>query len=369
MKRRIHFNILSLIALAVALSALFTGGPGAAIAQVAMDNTFTYQGYLTQGDTPVDGQNQCDLRFGLWDAAGGGAQLGSLQEVSNVDFNDGYFTVALNDSNQFTTNAFTGDARWLNIEVRCPAGGGTYTNMGRQALRATPYAVHSLSTNQSGQDIEARVADLEGQVAALETLLAHFTRNGNDITISGANLHVVNGTGTTDGEPNSLGNVIIGYNEPRTSGNDRSGSHVLVVGKKNNYTRYGGVVVGALNTISGPYASVSSGSYNTASGNFASVSGGGLNTASGNFASVSGGSFNTASGDDSSVSGGEDNTASGNLASVSGGYDNTASGGFSSISGGHSNTTIGGYSSVSGGHAHTAGGNYNWRAGTLFEAQ
>lgn len=81
----------------MALAALFTGGPGAVIAQesggeieaqAAMDNTFTYQGYLPQGDTPVDGQGQCDLRFGLWDASGGGNQLGNHQVVSNVDFND-----------------------------------------------------------------------------------------------------------------------------------------------------------------------------------------------------------------------------------------------------------------------------------------
>jgi len=38
---------------------------------------------------------------------------------------------------------------------------------------------------------------------------------------TGANLHVVNGTGTTDGPVNGLGNVIIGYSDEREIGSDR----------------------------------------------------------------------------------------------------------------------------------------------------
>lgn len=105
-------------------------------------------------------------------------------------------------------------------------------------------------------------AALEARIAQLEDLLQHVSRDGNDLTITGANLHVVNGAGSTDGEPNALGNVIIGYNEERTeqgSSNDRSGSHMLVVGKEHNYTRYGGIVVGLRNETSGDWASVSGG--------------------------------------------------------------------------------------------------------------
>ena len=39
---------------------------------------------------------------------------------------------------------------------------------------------------------------LAQRVAALETLLKHFSREGNDVTIKGANLHLVNGLGSTD---------------------------------------------------------------------------------------------------------------------------------------------------------------------------
>ena len=121
---------------------------------------------------------------------------------------------------------------------------------------------------------------LVARVTALERLLVHFTRIDHDILIDGANLHVRNGTGTTDGKPNFLGNLIIGYNEPRSEGNDRSGSHMLVVGKEHNYSSFGGIVVGQRHTTSGEYASVSGGRGNAASGDFASVSGGSFNTAS-----------------------------------------------------------------------------------------
>lgn len=144
---------------------------------------------------------------------------------------------------------------------------------------------------------QANVEELQQQVAELRSLLQHVTRNGNDLYITGANLHVMNGTGTTPGDVNGLGNVIIGYNEERSfpgATNFRTGSHMLVVGRHHNYSSYGGIVSGGLNTTSGECASVF-GSYNSeASGRFATVTGGTGNTASGEYASVSGGSDNNA---------------------------------------------------------------------------
>jgi hypothetical protein len=148
---------------------------------------------------------------------------------------------------------------------------------------------------------------LAQRVAALEELLKHFSREGKEIFITGANLHLVNGLGSTDcgelaGEsipdcPNGLGNLIVGYNELRPSDpelpeeNIRTGSHNVVVGEQHN-------------TISGDFAVVSGGSANTASGFAAAVSGGRFTAASGDEAVVSGGNVNTASGDKAVVSGG-----------------------------------------------------------------
>jgi hypothetical protein len=193
----------------------------------------------------------------------------------------------------------------------------------------------------------ADTSDLEARIAALEDLLACVSLDGDTIIVSGCNVQVVNGLGSTS-SANGLGNVIIGYNEPRGSGKERSGSHMLVVGSENNYTRFGGIVVGRSNEAMGDWASIGGGYRNTASGDYSSVSGGHGNTASGQYSSVSGGEGGTAEGRISSVSGGRNSTASGEYSSVSGGDFNTASGPMSSVSGGESNEASAYVSSVSG---------------------
>ena len=177
------------------------------------------------------------------------------------------------------------------------------------------------------------------------------------IRIEGANLQIVNGSGTTGGAVDGLGNLIVGYNEfGNLNGDDRTGSHNIVTGQENSFSSYGGLVAGQDNTISGAWSTVSGGFDNTASGSRSSVSGGRDNTASNYFSSVSGGQNNTASDFSSSVSGGYRNEANGNYSSVSGGQDNTAYGYASSVSGGGYNTASEGDSSVSGGYNNTASG-------------
>lgn len=215
------------------------------------------------------------------------------------------------------------------------------------------------------------LSQLTARMNEMENLLAHFSRDGTEITITGANLHVVNGQGQTNSY-NGLGNVIIGYNELRTGAdnenpaNDRSGSHMLVVGAGNNYTRFGGIVAGIQNTAGGEYASVTGGAQNTASGEKSSVSGGYQSTASGLHASVSGGWGSHATGDTSSVSGGRGNTASSHWSSVCGGKENTASGWNSSVAGGETNVASGFGSTVGGGISNTASGDYTWVSGGTY---
>lgn len=221
---------------------------------------------------------------------------------------------------------------------------------------------------------------LEQRIAALEDLLSHFTREDDEIYITGANLNIRNGSGNTDGAVNGRGNLIVGYNEFRLIAastcslgkytqeanctdaggiwrrNHKSGSHNVVIGVRHNYSRYGGLVAGSSNTISGDYASVSGGHNNTSNGYLSSVSGGRTNTASGSYSAVSGGNKNKASAGDSSVSGGYSNTASGLWSAVSGGALSNAIGETSSITGGNSNTAQGFDSTVSGGNGNIAHG-------------
>jgi hypothetical protein len=253
---------------------------------------------------------------------------------------------------------------------------------------------------QSGTAADTQPRGIAERLAAVEKKLGAMTLDdaANEVVITGANLRIVNGLGRTNciddhgnpipNCPNGLGNLIVGYNEPRPLGDqsnfgpdDRTGSHNVVVGSELNFSSFGGLVVGVVNGISGEFASVSGGIGNIASGTWSSVSGGFQNTASNDSSSVSGGLLNKASGNGTSVSGGQANTASGvrasicggvvNMASgiqssVSGGFQNTASGFRSSVSGGENNTASGEASSVSGGSNRTAPDTENWAAGALF---
>lgn len=99
-------------------------------------NAFTYQGRLLMDGNPVNGN--CDFQFSLWDAESGGTQIGSTQTKANVGVSNGLFSVALD----FGGGRFTGDARWLAISVRYPAGSGSYQALTpRQPLTAVPYAL------------------------------------------------------------------------------------------------------------------------------------------------------------------------------------------------------------------------------------
>jgi hypothetical protein len=351
MKRYTLLKLTTVFSMAVVLAAAILILPsrlnGQELKRVTADNigtAFSYQGRLTDGGKAADGTY--DFQFTLFNAETGGAQVGGLVTKNDLVVTDGLFNTSLDFG-----NVFDGTALWLNIRVRPGQSTGSHTLLTpRQPLLPTPYAI-----NGDSAALKAQVADLEARLATMEQLLIHLSRDGNDLTLTGANLHVVNGLDTTE-TSNGLGNVIIGYNEERPSDNIRTGSHTLVIGKENNFSSYGGMVVGFSNTTSGAYSSVSGGASNTASGSRSSVSGGFQNTASGFQSSVSGGWMNTADGPQSSVSGGFQNTASGFESSVSGGFQNTASGAVSSVSGGRMNTASGSQSSVSGGFQNTASG-------------
>ena len=104
----------------------------------AQTTTFTYQGRLTDGGTPANGNY--DLQFALFDSVTGGSQFGSVQTISNVSVSNGGFTVQLD----FGAAAFPGANRFLEISVRL-AGSGSFTTLSpRQQITSTPYAIRSL---------------------------------------------------------------------------------------------------------------------------------------------------------------------------------------------------------------------------------
>ncbi len=159
--------------------------------------------------------------------------------------------------------------------------------------------------------LEAQVAALSADVDALQALLVGVSRDGNMLQFSGMSLQIVNGENAT-ATSNSLGNLIIGYNEAASPvwRGYRAGSHYLIIGEGHAYTRYGGIVSGLYHTATGSYSSVLSGVGNTASGNYSTVIGGNQSTASGEFASVTTGYNSTASAGYTSVLGGQNQTVS-----------------------------------------------------------
>ena len=138
----------------------------------------------------------------------------------------------------------------------------------------------------------------DGQIAPLNDKLVHFSRSGNNVFITGANVYVRNGLGATLSSVNGLGNLIVGYNEGRNQGTAnpdvRTGSHNLIVGIGANFSHTGAIVTGINNSSGGHFASVYGGTGNTASGIYSAVLGGYNNLTSGGWATILGGRDRTA---------------------------------------------------------------------------
>lgn len=115
----------------------------AGITQIyAQGTAFTYQGRLNSDGSPANGF--FDITFSVWTSAGGPAQVGGILTNTAVAVSNGLFTVALD----FGATPFTGEDRWLEIDVRTN-GGGAFANLTpRQKLTAAPYAI--MSGNLSG---------------------------------------------------------------------------------------------------------------------------------------------------------------------------------------------------------------------------
>ena len=122
---------LSNLAVVMALTLL---NPLHAAAQTA---AFSYQGRLTGGGNAANGSY--DLRFALFDAGAGGAQIGGAATNLAVPVNKGLFTVSLD----FGANAFNGATRWLEIGVRTN-GSGAFRILPRQPITAGPQALFAV---------------------------------------------------------------------------------------------------------------------------------------------------------------------------------------------------------------------------------
>ena len=120
------------------------------VAQTPVGTAITYQGQLKQGGLPMTGT--ADFQFSLWDAAATppGTQVATTLSINDVIVANGLFMVPLD----FGVTAFAGEARWLQISVRSPAGDGTFVTLApRQAITATPYSLQTrgLCVDEAGR--------------------------------------------------------------------------------------------------------------------------------------------------------------------------------------------------------------------------
>jgi len=121
----------------------------------AVDSRFTYQGQIRNGEALVDGN--MDVRFTLWDALDSGATVGSVVTKTNLPVADGRFATELD----FGSSAFAGDSRWIQMEVRSPAGTGQYLALApRQKINAVPYALYSLNGGLSPWNLDVASRDI-----------------------------------------------------------------------------------------------------------------------------------------------------------------------------------------------------------------
>jgi len=119
----------------VASACIFLACAATALAQTPVGSAFTYQGVLTENGEPVDGD--ADVEYRLFDADPAGNQVGPTLATNAIAVVSGRFTAQLDFGAEFL-----GQARWLEISVRHPAGVGAFVTLApRQELTPAPYAI------------------------------------------------------------------------------------------------------------------------------------------------------------------------------------------------------------------------------------
>jgi hypothetical protein len=156
--KHIHILIISVLSLLLGISATAQANraprPATIGPQAANGTAFTYQGRLTDGGAPANGIY--DIRFILYDAAVGGAQVGSIATKEDITVSAGLFNVTLDFG-----SIFNGTALFLDIAVRPGASSGQYTALTpRQALTPAPYAHYASSAGTATLATTAQTATL-----------------------------------------------------------------------------------------------------------------------------------------------------------------------------------------------------------------
>jgi hypothetical protein len=299
-----------------------------------LGSAFTYQGRLSDGSGPADGTY--DLQFAVYDAPAGGSPVAPVVDHADLTVADGLFHVDLD----FGSNAFTGQALWLEIAVRSGESEGQYATLApRQALSPAPFALFAMTPagpagpqgeqgepGPAGPQGEAGPEGPQGPEGPAGPPVDAWLINGNAGTDS--TQHFI---GTTDGQAFEIrvNDRRVGrftqIVRPSAIPNISESSHNVLLGAANNAIGRG--AMGA--TVGGGGGTFASSSVpNKANADFSTVGGGAENTigAGGYWSTIAGGQQNTVTGTTATIGGGFLNEANAQGATVPGGHENVAGG-------------------------------------------
>jgi len=145
-----------------------------------LGSAFTYQGRLSVSGSPANGIY--DLQIALFDSATGGTAVVPADLLEDTPVTNGLFTAQLN----FGPNAFSGDARWLEIAVRPGSDVGPFTTLTpRQPLTAAPNALFAANAkNISWSNVTAVAVGPGMTVGPDNVFAANFAGSGTSNTVA-----------------------------------------------------------------------------------------------------------------------------------------------------------------------------------------
>lgn len=145
------------------------------LAVLSQTTQFGYQGSIDNGGAPASGNY--DFEFVLYDAVGGGNQIGAIVAINNVVVTNGIFSVNLDFGNQFP-----GANRYLEIRVRPTGQQGMTILSPRQLVNSSPYSIKSLNADNATNAANATNATNASNATNLNGQPATFYTNASNLT-------------------------------------------------------------------------------------------------------------------------------------------------------------------------------------------
>ena len=145
----IVFTVFVLVFTPVTTGAKVQGVPNPAAVMASAGTAFTYQGWLTVGESPANGVY--NFLFSLYEVETDGTPLGIYpgEGTIPIEVTDGYFITTLDFGDKFSN----GGECWLEIKV------GEETLSPRQPLTPTPYAIYAQNVGEHNHLGETWIGD------------------------------------------------------------------------------------------------------------------------------------------------------------------------------------------------------------------